>query len=62
MFKFYIKKPGEDWEEIPEEAFHHRLYIFMRQTTPVIRLLLKGEEYVLPSGDTVKLEKQCLDM
>ena len=61
MFKFYVKKPGEPWENIPEEEFHERLYVFMKQTTPVIRLLLKGEEYILPSGETFRIEK-CLDM
>lgn len=61
MFKFFIKEPGKPWDEIPEEAFHAQLYVFMKQTTPVIRLLLKGDDYILPNGKIVKLEK-CSDM
>ena len=56
MFKFYFKK--KEWEEISELEFHAKLYMHVKQTTPIIKYLLKDEENIyVNSGLEFKIKK-----
>lgn len=51
IYRFYCRKTGQPWEDITELEVHAKLYTRVRQTTPIIRLLLRGHIYHLPESD-----------
>lgn len=56
MFRFY-HKVGTDWHEISELELHAKLYKYVRQTTPLIKQMLTGEEITV-NGDEFKLLRE----
>jgi hypothetical protein len=48
---------GTDWHEISELELHAKLYKYVRQTTPLIKQMLTGEEITV-NGDEFKLLRE----
>ena len=62
MFKFYWKSCADvKWEEISELELHAKLYKHVKQTTPIIKEMLKYNIYILSNEEQFKIRKHTID-